>query len=249
MVIISVDSISENSSQNDTLDVLDLMYELGDSIFDEDTAAEETTVVVVMTEDTSDDLDTMKIHVPKISGSGVNSPKPPRQVLSELFRNIKSVFVFLSRFTKQVLILLASFGTIFLTIFFYRKKIDGRRFMTSTRLSVMDREVQRACKYIENNYADQELSTEKLCEALVTGPAFLEALFERELGMGVMEFITPVRIHKVNKMLQKNPHAMIDDIVETTGFIDTDNLLKSFIEITDISFDEYLKTIQSGTDV
>ena len=80
-----------------------------------------------------------------------------------------------------------------------------KRFMTTTRLSLMDGEVRRACLHIEKHFAEPRLTPETLCAALITGEPFLEAIFQRELGMSIAGYIGQVRIHNAKRIVAKNP--------------------------------------------
>jgi len=136
-------------------------------------------------------------------------------------------------------------GTVLSIMLFILKKTDKKRFMTTTRLSIMDKEVQKACRFIEKNYADTELGLEKICVNLITGEAFLEALFERELGISVTGFITQVRINRAKIMSHKNPDADVDRIAEETGFPDVTSFSCTFQEITGTDFETFRNAIRN----
>jgi AraC-like DNA-binding protein len=138
--------------------------------------------------------------------------------------------------------ILAIFGSIVViaaAFMFMRKRKAAPRFLTTTRLSVMDREVQRACKYIEKNFADAELSVANVCHNLVTGEAFLEALMERELGVTVNDFISHVRVNRAKQILGKNPSAEIDVLAQETGFASSIAFLATFKKLTGTPFESY----------
>ncbi len=115
------------------------------------------------------------------------------------------------------------------------------RFLTTTRLSVMDKEVQRACRYIEKNFADPGLSLGRMCKDLVTGEAFLEALMERDLGVTVNDFIVHVRINQAKQILAKAADADSEAIARETGFASGAAFCAAFRKITDVPFDEYVQ--------
>jgi AraC-like DNA-binding protein len=120
-----------------------------------------------------------------------------------------------------------------------RKKVEKGRFMTTTRLSVMNKEVQRACRHIEKNYADPGLTVESLCSAIITGVAFLEALFERELGMSVTDFIDQVRINRARELYRADPGIDIDILVRQSGYADKPAFFAAFKKATGVSFNEF----------
>ncbi len=162
----------------------------------------------------------------------------PKRALQKLLKNIFEGLRWILSYFKYFLFLLISVGIVSYTIFFYRKKIDSKRFMTSTRLSIMDREIQLTCKYIENHFSEPELSVKTICEALVTGPAFLEALFEHELGMQVSDFIAQVRINRAKIQINKQPDVDDEELLSQIGFTDRALFVKKFKEITGTSYED-----------
>lgn len=160
-----------------------------------------------------------------------------------ILHNLKRIFRITARYFKHFLILIMCMGIILYTISFFRKKADNKRFLTSTRLSVMNREVQIACNYMEKYFANPDLTLQSICEALVTGPAFLEALFQRELGMSVSDFLLHVRINRAKKILEKIPSEPADEVALNVGFIDYKQFLRNFSDITGISFEEYQSSL------
>ena len=167
-----------------------------------------------------------------------------------LSRNgIKKALRIAFKYFRYFFILLICSSIIVLAVSFYRKKADSGRFLTSTRLSIMDREVQIACKYIESHYNDLELSVESMCEKLVTGPAFLEALFAKELGMSVSEFLSQVRINRAKSILNKKPEIETDEIALDVGFTDKNLFLQKFKEITGVTLEEYRNANQNKEQV
>jgi methylphosphotriester-DNA--protein-cysteine methyltransferase len=144
-----------------------------------------------------------------------------------------------------LLVLIAAIALAGIAIAALLGRRESRRFMTTTRLSLMDTEVQRACKYIEKKYQDPSLNPETLCAALVTGQAFLQALFERELGMTVDEFIDQVRVNQSQFYLKKHPAALAAEVARASGFTDEQQFCKAFERICSISFDRYRSSAQS----
>jgi len=132
------------------------------------------------------------------------------------------------------------------TFIFFRSKLLPVRFMTTTRLSIMDKVVQRACRYIEKNYTAQDLTVQKMCEELVVGTSFLEALFQKELGMSVNDFLNQVRINHVKLLLCRNSQMQLDLLTSSTGFSDVESCLKVFRKVTGADLEDYRESILSG---
>ncbi len=147
--------------------------------------------------------------------------------------------VFLLANAWKIGILIVSFAVILFTIMFFRRREDERRFMTTTRLSVMDKEVQRACKHMERYFDDPNLNLESLCRSLVTGPAFMEALFQREMGMRVEEFLSHVRMNRARKTLNKEPAVTVDELSRSVGISDPQEFENVFRRLAGVSLDEY----------
>ena len=138
-----------------------------------------------------------------------------------------------------ILVFLASAAIITGTLNIIVKQTRQPRFLTTTRLSVMDKEVQKACRYIEKNYSNPELTVKNICADLVTGEAFLEALMERDLGITVGDFITHVRINRARVLLEKEPSLAKETAAQETGFGDAGSFGVAFKKITGSPFDEY----------
>lgn len=123
-----------------------------------------------------------------------------------------------------------------------RKRMAGPRFLTTTRLSVMDKEVQRACRHIELHYNDPELNAKSVCEAIITGEAFLEAIMQRDLGVSVSEFITHVRINRARGILQENAETSKETIASQTGFPNVQEFEDAFRKVTGHGFEAFLNS-------
>jgi AraC-like DNA-binding protein len=122
---------------------------------------------------------------------------------------------------------------------YYVRKRDSMRFLTTTRLSIADKEVQRACNFIEKNYADPRLSAESICDTLVSGTAFLQALFRRELGMSLEDFIAQVRMNRARIMLGENAELSSEELAAGVGYEDSSLFGRKFLEITGVSVEDY----------
>jgi AraC-like DNA-binding protein len=146
-------------------------------------------------------------------------------------------------FAKIIIRLLICAGSLVVVVFAFRfiKKQDApKRFLTTTRLSIMDKEVQLACRYIEKNYANPDLSVTLVCKSLITGEAFLEALMQRDLGISVEEFIVHVRVNRVKLLLQKNQTLSAEVLAKETGFTNAETLCATFNKITGTTLETFI---------
>jgi AraC-like DNA-binding protein len=141
-------------------------------------------------------------------------------------------------------------GLVLLVVFIitaYSQHREKGRFLTTTRLSIMDKEVQRACRYIEDHYDDPDMDPAKVCRELVTGEAFLEALFIKELGLTVENFIAQVRINRAKIMLHRNRDLPVAVLAESAGFIGEKPFLDRFERITGTDYQSYKDSLSDET--
>ena len=61
--------------------------------------------------------------------------------------------------------------------------------------------VNNARSFIDNNYTDSELSLRSVADAVCITPAYLSALFKKETGKNLSEYITEVRISRAKELL------------------------------------------------
>jgi len=119
---------------------------------------------------------------------------------------------------------------------------EKNRFLTNTRLSVMDREVRLACQFIQDHFSDSSLDSNMICEQLVTGQGFLQALFEKELGMSVEDFISQVRVHALQKALEQDPGMQLRGVESDYGFNSFEELEQTFVKITGVTCADFARS-------
>jgi len=156
---------------------------------------------------------------------------------SKLFKWIAANIFYILFFGVSILLVAAVF------YYFFTRK-DARRFLTTTRLSVLDKMVQRGCRYIESNYADNELSVDAVARELITGPAYLDALFVKEIGIDVHDFIAQVRVNAIKNILTENPSADIEDACSRIGFKNTLDAERYFKRLCKMEIGEYVKSLK-----
>jgi len=130
---------------------------------------------------------------------------------------------------------------LFIILWFIVARVAGKkaekRFMTTTRLSLMDGEVRRACLHIEKHFADPGLTPGVVCAAIITGEPFLEALFQRELGMSIADYIIQARIHHAKRIVRENPAADAPLVASQVGFSNVALFNTLFKNLTGHEFD------------
>lgn len=170
--------------------------------------------------------------------AGQSSPEKPLKVRKRQAKDSPKTAYKLSP-AVRVIVLLLSIALIAMVVRFVRKTNNRPVFLSTTRLSIMDKEVQKTCRYIEKNFAKTDLSVAKICSDLVTGGAFLEALFEKELGLSVDQFISHVRINRARIFMENNLQADAETVGLETGFATPAAFVAAFKKIVGMSFEEY----------
>lgn len=237
---IKVDSVvenvkeSENKIDSTSEKLLDSLYEAED---DKNIVIEEAAPIIESKREDSLLSKEVTFKNEKKADIETNQKRPSFSL--KMKKNLKRIGTYII----QIIAFLFILGVLIALYLSLRKKIESSRFLTSTRLSLMDKEVQIACKYMENNYYDTDLTADKLCEELVTGTAFLEALFIKELGMSIEDFLKQVRINRSRKMLEKNPQMPLYEVAEKCGYSDNELFEKDFLSTTGLSFDDFISTI------
>jgi len=168
-----------------------------------------------------------------------------KQVFSKAWLSIPGAS-FVQKHFKGILYFVIALLLIGGGILFLHWRRDIGRFLTTGRLSIMDKMVQNACDYIEENYANDSLDIEVLCEALVTGEAFLQALFYQELGISVENFIIQVRVNRVKHFVNKDTVVDNDNLAQMCGFKDRKTMEDQFYSVTGATLDIFRKSVEAN---
>lgn len=97
---------------------------------------------------------------------------------------------------------------------------------------------QSAKEYIELHYRDPELQLDQIAQQVFINPSYLRAVFKKEIGMTVTDYVTHVRMHKAKDLLGKG-NIRLADIAEQIGFNDPSYFSKSFKKFFGYSPSEY----------
>jgi AraC-like DNA-binding protein len=102
--------------------------------------------------------------------------------------------------------------------------------------------INEALRYIEMNYS-LGLTVEEVARHLGLNRSYFTALFKKEYGMTLQEYIINFRIKKAQDFLT-NPELSIDDIGRSVGYCDIYTFSKAFKKVTNMSPRDYRKTLQ-----
>lgn len=95
-------------------------------------------------------------------------------------------------------------------------------FSIITRFSTRDKNyardlIEKAKKYIDEHYADWDLSLEKLADYLNLNPSYLSSLFKDTCGISYIEYLTRCRLEKAKQFL-KDPKVKIGYVAKKIGY-------------------------------
>lgn len=99
------------------------------------------------------------------------------------------------------------------------KGICLRRLLDKQRMDSAGRVIERAKLFIDEHYADSELSVETLCSYLHLSPAYFSTVFKRETGMSFTNYMTGVRMEEAARLLRETDEKTYL-IAEKTGYAD-----------------------------
>ena len=96
-----------------------------------------------------------------------------------------------------------------------------------------------ACiRYMEANYSSR-ITLDELAEHVHLHPNYLCAVFKRNSGQSIFQYLNTLRIHKARMILNKG--MSISQVAEHVGFADMDHFSRTFKQITGISPSAYKK--------
>lgn len=98
--------------------------------------------------------------------------------------------------------------------------------------------VERAKKYLEENYRNSDLSVKETAEYCGVNASYLSRMFKGEMGINLIEYLTKIRIQKALYYLS-HTDMMIYEIAEKTGYKSQHYFCVAFKKILDISPTEY----------
>lgn len=86
---------------------------------------------------------------------------------------------------------------------------------------------QSAKAYIEQCYPDPELQLEQVAQHVFINTSYLRAVFKKEFGMTLSDYITQFRMKKAKELLGRGGQRLAD-IAESVGYNDASYFSKSF---------------------
>ena len=87
--------------------------------------------------------------------------------------------------------------------------------------------VERALRYIEENFADPGICADRIGDALGLSASYVSRLLRQNTGMGVVDYIHAARLKKAKELLASTDLS-VDDIAVQVGFSSRWTLTRSF---------------------
>ncbi|MNW60285.1 HTH-type transcriptional regulator YesS [compost metagenome] len=100
-----------------------------------------------------------------------------------------------------------------------------------------------AISYIEQHYADAELSAEQVAGGVYVDSSYLRRVFRKESGYSIVDHITHIRMKKARALLLQG-NLRLADISESVGYADPNYFSKSFKKrfgVTPTEYEQLLK--------
>lgn len=102
--------------------------------------------------------------------------------------------------------------------------------------------VQRAQKYIKENYKNKNVTLEYVANYLQVSPVYLSRIFKKELGTTFISYLTNLRMKKAIKLLNSTD-LKINEIASIIGYDSQHYFSTSFKKYIGISPNQYRKNI------
>lgn len=97
--------------------------------------------------------------------------------------------------------------------------------------------------YIQENYADQELSVSKVADLFSLNASYISSLFKKVNNVSLLQYITKIRLEHSKRLLKEDKYK-ITDIAEMVGYSDVFYYSKRFKKAYGCSPKEYLQSRQ-----
>lgn len=117
---------------------------------------------------------------------------------------------------------------------------EAMEYMENEKSSSSKRQAIEAMEYIQERYADQNLSLNSICSYLGISTSYFSTIFKETTGETFMEFLIRTRMEKAKQLLE-NTTLKNYEIAERVGFADPHYFGISFKKITGMTPTAYAK--------
>lgn len=95
--------------------------------------------------------------------------------------------------------------------------------------------------FVEENYADSQLSTTSIAEVLNLHPVYLGSLFKERTGEKLLDYIAGYRIEKAKNLLKEQPAVAMEDVGKMVGYDNVRTFSRVFKKYEGITPAQYKK--------
>ncbi|WP_147306840.1 response regulator [Paenibacillus taihuensis] len=124
----------------------------------------------------------------------------------------------------------------------FAKAVQYARRYKKTRSSII---AQSAKAFIEERYSDPDLGVDLVAQQSYINASYLRAVFKKEMGMTVTDYITHIRMNRAKELLGEG-NRKLADIAEAIGYSDGSYFSKSFKKFFGWSPSEYENHIKTN---
>ncbi|AIQ51507.1 response regulator transcription factor [Paenibacillus sp. FSL R7-0331] len=122
----------------------------------------------------------------------------------------------------------------------YRRVIQLTEDVKPTKASNL---FNAAIRYIEQHYADAELSAEQVAGGVYVDSSYLRRVFRKESGHSIVDHLTHIRMKKARELLLGG-NRRLADISESVGYADPSYFSKSFKKRFGVTPTEYEQLVR-----
>lgn len=102
--------------------------------------------------------------------------------------------------------------------------------------------VSRVTEYIQEHYAEQDLSIAKLADFVYLTPTYLSAVFKKQTGLTIGQYLLEVRVENA-KQKMRDPQLKFYQVSEMVGYEDANYFAKIFKKKTGVTPTEYKESL------
>ena len=103
-------------------------------------------------------------------------------------------------------------------------------------------QIRAVCEYIRENLGDKDLSLNRLAEQVSLSPAYLSAMFSKNMSCTVGQYITERRMEAARELLE-NPCCRLYEVAAKVGYEDPKYFSKTFKKVVGVSPKEYRESL------
>ena len=106
--------------------------------------------------------------------------------------------------------------------------------------------LQKLLRYLEQHYADPNLSLTSLSEVFQLTPSYISEYFKERTGLKYIEYLATLRITRAKELLLTAPDLKISEICSRVGFMNPETFIRAFKRLEGISPGKFRKHALSG---